>query len=186
MFLCSQCCLPVPSHLNQVVCQSSHAREVRDVAEKLRLLGETNFDAVQQLSDGADPLLLARGRAVWSRVQLLQGFIQSQLAALQTLLVVLQLQQGVLGGRSGHTQTCLIYFKNYPFAQQKYKAAVRQPNIYKILRIVEGKKTKTTSQTVSVWLKEKLFGSFPTCSSISCAGRSGAELTNSRDLLLLP
>lgn len=79
-----------------------------DIAQQLRLFFEADLDAVEQLYNGADPLLLARRRAAWTRVELLQGFIQSQLAALQTLLVVLQLQQRVLG----HRVTIVTHFKS--------------------------------------------------------------------------
>lgn len=92
----------LPSDLDQVVRQSSHAREVWHAAEKLRVLGEAHVNAVQQLSDGADPLLLTGRSAVWRRAELLQGFVQRELAALQTLLMVLHLQQRVLGPKREH------------------------------------------------------------------------------------
>ncbi len=64
-----------------------------DIAKKLRVFSEADLDAIQQLFNGADPLLLAGWRVVCRRAELLQGFVQSQLAALQTLLVVLKFQQ---------------------------------------------------------------------------------------------
>lgn len=91
---------PVP-HLNQVVGETGHAGEVRDLFEEVRVGGEAVLDAVQEFGDGAGPLVLA-GRGVARRgAQLLQGFVQRHLAALQALPVVPLLQERVLSVDSG-------------------------------------------------------------------------------------
>lgn len=84
---------------DEVVGQLDHAGVVVDVAQELRVLCEADLKASQQRCDGREPLLLCRVRADWDRVELLQGFVQGNLGELQTLTVVLQFQQGVLGQR---------------------------------------------------------------------------------------
>lgn len=97
------------SHLDEVVCQARQAGQVGEIAEKLRVFAEADLDAIQQLSNGAHPLLLSGTCAVRSRGELLQSFIQGQLAALQTLLEVLQLQQRVLE----RSKTCQLWRKTH-------------------------------------------------------------------------
>lgn len=87
------------SDLDEVVGQPGHAGVAVDVAQELKVLCEADLDASQQRCDGGDPFLFGRVRAGWDSIELLQGFIQGHLGALQTLTVVLLLQQGVLGYR---------------------------------------------------------------------------------------